>query len=119
MGFGHLFSSLDIYGFEITMINITFPIFNETIAYTVTKQCFNWCKEQNIIHEQNLFIGDLFLLFIAMLSLLIHIIINSYYEEIILTGKIKRDYLELIKVMTLHFAFYLVAIFIIYILRFK
>lgn len=102
------------------MVNITVEIdYNQTLFPKITEHCFDWCKNQNIIHQQNLFIGDMFLVFIALFAIVVHIVLTSYFDEIAEHIKIHKDYLESIRVLAIHFSFYVLVIFLIYMLRFK
>ncbi len=101
------------------MANITTAIKNFGKENGITETCFNWCREQNIIHQNNLLIQDLSLPAIALFFLLINNLIYEFSNEIKKKLNISDKLLEKIYRGTSVFSFFLLAIFLIYIVGFK
>lgn len=83
------------------------------VKFELTNACISWCKEQHFINQNNLFVADLTILGIALISILIHNVIYSYYTEIIDKFEIKEKVLDKIYQASIYFAFILIVIFII------
>jgi len=80
----------------------------------ITSQCWNWCSEQTLIHQTNIATQNLFIVALAMASLVVNHTILQFHDEIIEYSDIRESVLEKIYTGTATFAFYLLAIFLIY-----
>lgn len=78
----------------------------------INQVCFNWCKEQNFVHQRNLEIQDLGMVAVALVSLLINHMIYNHSEFIIEKTEITEDQLEKLHKATSYFAFILLIIFL-------
>ncbi len=82
--------------------------------YEVPAQCWNWCSQQNLIHQSNLKIGDLSIIFIALLSLFLHRLIYKNYYWILKELELSEDFINKISDGTYYFSMVLMIIFILY-----
>ena len=98
------------------MINITLPAFLET---EITTGCFNWCKEQNFIHQSNVQINDLAFIVIALISLTINNIIYNHPETLKQLTKMDDYELEKVYDLTYFLTFIMLIGYVIYITFFK
>jgi len=72
--------------------HLTFNPYNTTIEFfkpEITKQCFNWCKDQHHAYNNNLEIQMLFLPAIALISLIAYEFIKDTKYNIWLYNLIK------------------------------
>lgn len=60
------------------MANITTLSFQG--EYSPTNACFEWCKEQNFIHQSNLEIQGLTILVVALIALFIYMLYLNFGE---------------------------------------
>ncbi|KKL45556.1 hypothetical protein LCGC14_2354450 [marine sediment metagenome] len=49
-------------------------------ANEITQYCIDWCKEQNLIHQQNLEIEEMSFIVIALVSIVVHWTINNHWS---------------------------------------
>jgi len=83
-------------------------------AVEVTQYCFNWCKEQNFIHQNNLEIKDLSIVAVALISLVLHSLLYNYHDFIVDKFKLDSDKLNKLYIATSDFSYILLTIFLIY-----
>ncbi len=65
-------------------MNITIPL-NINEGYTsnpITRECFNWCREQSIVHANKLTIEGISIVVLALIVLFIYYIYWSFEEYI-------------------------------------
>lgn len=79
------------------------------IIKQVTNECFEWCKEQNFIHHNNLTVEGLSIVVIAMIALFLYVIYEQFGEFMLIDDKITR-YIRMIP----EFSLYLLMGFIIW-----
>lgn len=82
--------------------------------YEASINCVNWCSEQISINQNNVFTENLFVIAMAMGSLLLHNLIWYYDEWLIENTEITRKQIDVIYTASSYFAFVLMAIYIIY-----
>jgi len=87
---------------------------NAIVIPEVTERCFNWCKEQSLIHQGNEEINDLSIIAIAMTSLVINKAITDHSKFLIEKFNLDENNLEKLHDATYFFAFILMALYIIY-----
>lgn len=80
----------------------------------ITKECFDWCKEANFIHETNLQIENLSLVIIALFSLLANHLIHSNYDWLVKEIKIKEAHIQMLYIASNYFAFFILLVFLIF-----
>lgn len=90
----------------------------------ITNTCFNWCKEQFFIHNNNLLIGEMSLIGVAMGSIVLNRFINNHPDFIEKIGKdnnfeVTHTMLMVAEGATSFFAFVMLLIFLIYFIYFK
>lgn len=83
----------------------------------ITANCFDWCKEQYEIHQQNLEISELSFIVIALIALVVHWTLNNHWEYF--KQDFKEEYLEKIYDATLDIVFGMLIMFIIYMRWFR
>ena len=77
--------------------------------YQTTVQCFNWCKDQYIIHERNLLIKDQTFIVLALIALVIYNLISLQWDNIISNSEMDENTLEKIH-EGLHFTIFIMLI---------
>ncbi len=90
--------------------NITTPVGK----YDISVGCSNWCKEQIGIHLSNITIENLFVIAMAMGSLLLHKLLWHYDEWLIENTEITRNQIDIIYKASGDFAFFLMGAFLVY-----
>ncbi len=85
----------------------------------VTKGCFDWCKEQHFINQNNIQIQELSIIGIALVSLVLHNIISDYKDYIISNTQVTESQLLFFYNATSRFTYILLTIFLIYFIFFK
>ncbi len=85
----------------------------------ITKTCLDWCKEQTFIHQSNIGIQDLSLIAIALVSLVIHNLIDSHAETLMNYSGMDEEQLAKVYDATYTFTFLMLVIYIIYMLFIK
>ena len=96
------------------MANITIIPFTK-----ITKECFDWCKEQNFIHQSNLEIQDMAFIVIALVSLVIHNLIYNHSEALKEISGMKDYQLEKVYDATYFLTFIMLKTYIIYMVFLK
>lgn len=89
-------------------MNITIPT-----SYEVTKQCFDWCKEQSFIYQQNLSIYEMSFIVIALIALAVHHLIGNY-SDFFNSQDFDDELLEKVYDGSLLLAFIMLILFVIY-----
>ena len=79
----------------------------------ITSTCFNWCKEQSFIHQQNIEIYEMSFIVIALISIVVNRTINSYWNYFKGQGY-DDNLLEKIYDGTLTMIFVMLILFLIY-----
>lgn len=102
-------------GFK-TMINIT--VKNMTLGVKssyepITARCFDWCREQSFIYQQNLEIRELSFIVIALISIVVHWVIDEHFVYFI-SHDFDKKVLEKIHDGTLLLNFMMLILFLIY-----
>lgn len=54
----------------------------ETFIYKATKECFEWCKEQNFAHDINISMQKYSLIAISAAMMLIYMIYSGYEHDL-------------------------------------
>ena len=80
----------------------------------IDRTCWRWCSEQTLIHQTNVATQSLFIAAIALASLVLNHTILQFREEILQYSSINEGVLDTIYTASATFAFYLLAIFLIY-----
>ena len=78
-----------------------------------------WCREAHLAHQQNLLVGELSIVGVALVSLLAHHIVYNYSDWIQRETDLTKGQLEGIFIATSYFAFILLAVFLVYMTVFK
>ncbi len=99
------------------MGNLTLTLIQKTSG--ITNQCVDWCREAQIIQQNNLVVHELYILVVALASLALHHFIYNYFDWITKELKIDEINLQRIYKATSYFAFFLILIFMIYMLYIK
>jgi len=99
------------------MGNLTLTLIQKTSG--ITNQCIDWCREAQIIQQNNLVVHELYILVVALASLALHHFIYTYFDWIVKNTDIDENNLQKIYKGSSYFAFFLILIFIIYMLYFK
>lgn len=94
-------------------LTINLPYFDNPI----TKECFNWCKEQHLIYESNLNIDGLSIAIFALLVLFAYYLYNTF-ESHIPDGK-EKEITKFIVSKLPEFAMYLLTGFFIWFIWFS
>lgn len=81
--------------------------------------CWNWCGQAQLAHQQNLAVGDLSLVAVALVALAANHIVYNYSQWIEKKTNLDSEQLETISMAASYFAFMLLAVFLIYITVFK
>lgn len=82
--------------------------------YEVPVQCWNWCSQQTLIHQSNLKIVDLSIIFIAIVSLFLHQLIHKKYYWIRNELDLSENFIAKLYDGTYYFSMVLMIIFILY-----
>ena len=82
--------------------------------YQASADCVAWCRTQIEIHQSNIEIENLFVIAIAMGSLLLHNLLRHYDDWLIENTSITRSQVNVIYTASSYFSFVLMAIYIIY-----
>lgn len=85
-------------------------------SYEISKGCFEWCREQNFIHENNLEIFDLTFVVIALISIIVNNLIYNYPEILMNLSGMKEDDLMTVHDATYFLAFIMLILHIVYVL---
>ncbi len=85
----------------------------------ITETCFDWCKEQNFIHQSNLEIQEMTFLVIALISMVIHNLIENHAEELMHLSGMNKYQLEKIYDATYFLPFVMLILYIIYMVFLK
>ena len=88
----------------------------------ITNYCFNWCKEQHFIHQNNLTVNILSIPILALLTLFVCYLIYNYNDFILRLFKesnLTEHTLNKIFGLALEFAIYLLIGFFIWFIWFK
>jgi len=99
------------------MTNLTLTIKQKMSG--IGNECINWCREAQIIQQNNLVVHELYILALALASLALHHFIYNYFDWLSKELKIDENNLQKIYKGCSYFAFFLILIFMIYILYFK
>ena len=91
------------------VINLTPEINSE-----ITSTCWNWCKEQAIIHQSNIDISNLGVVAVAMTALLLYNISIEWSDEICNATRLSKHELVFYGHIIVYFAFMLLTVFLIY-----
>jgi len=91
-------------------------IFNNTF---ITKNCFNWCKEQHFNYQSNLEMQLFIVPLIVLILMFVNYVITNHHELILKYLNIYEETLPKITVWINEFNIYLLLIFFIYLLFFK
>lgn len=107
-------------GFNITSFPpLHFPLKMSIITQEITETCFNWCKEQNFIHQSNVQINDLAFIVIALISLTINNLIYNHPETLKQLSGMNDYQLEKAFDATYFLTFIMLITYIIYMVFFK
>ena len=82
--------------------------------YEVTSTCFDWCKEQAIIHQGNIDISNLGVVAVAMASLIGYQVAMYYQDKIMKRLEWNAETFKFYINTFVVFAFMLLAVFLIY-----
>lgn len=92
---------------------------NHSIILYGTKKCFEWCKDQHFINQNNLVIEAMVMPALALLSLMIANIIYAFSDKIIEKSDLTEDNLLKMYHLCNDFAKYLLIGFFIWWVWFK
>ncbi len=88
-------------------------------APEITKECFEWCKDQYFAHQNNLTVEAMVILALALISLFAASIIYSFSEKIIEKTDLTEDSLSKIYRLCNTFAMYLIIGFFVWFIWFR
>ncbi len=89
-------------------------IFSINKTNQITTECFNWCKEQYFIHENNLTVEALIMPILALLFLIISGVFYNFSEKIIEKTDLSEENISKIYHFCNQFAKYLLIGFFIW-----
>ena len=82
-------------------------------ANKITAECFNWCKEQNFVYQNNLEIHELSFIVIALIAIVVHNTLNAYWDYF-RNQEFDEDFLEKIYDASSFVVFVMLIMFLIY-----
>lgn len=93
--------------------------FTDFSAPDITKGCFDWCKETQFAHYNNLFINDMGLLFVACVLVFMNRFLNYHHHRIKLRTSINEDVLILLEKLSYYLIYVAILGFIINVVFFR
>ncbi len=97
---------------------MTLHFFNESI-FEITNTCIDWCREAQLVHQNNLRIEELGIIGVALISLLANHLIETYWDFILEKSEVTERNLQILQQSTSYFTFVLLVLFLGYNVFFK
>lgn len=95
-------------------LNFTDYFNPQTEFKDITSTCFEWCRDQSIIHQSNIDIQNLGVIVVALFALLLYNISVDYADQICNSTRLSKDTLRGYGNIIVFFAFVLLAGFLAY-----
>ncbi len=96
------------------MPEINFTTSLNTPLTDLTSTCFEWCKNQAVIHQSNIDIENLGVVAVALVALLLYQISIDFSDEICDKTRLSKDTLRGYGNIAVFFAFMLLSAFLVY-----
>jgi len=95
--------------------------FNESVEVMggITKNCFDWCKEQHFVNQNNLTIKAMAIPLIALICLFFASLVYKFSDKIIANTDLTEEYLSKMIYYCYNLAMYMLMGFFIWFIFFK